>query len=160
MRATAIEPYDEFRHRIVHELMDKNARVESEFRIGSWPRYDFDLENHELVFSENGVPQVIADIRVVGTVQGDEWEWSWENPNLPHASTCEMSRVRTFGQNRNYERLTTAFLTADEFLGWECAAIAAYALDAKGAYRARTEVGFIYFVYLDLRWSDENKILQ
>ena len=61
------DEFHEFRHRAVHELMDLNADCEAKFRIGHWERWVYDLDAGTLIFSESGVPKVIAAIQVVGT---------------------------------------------------------------------------------------------
>ena len=46
-----------------------------------------------------------------------------------------MDQVRTFGDEKGWDRLTTLFLEFDQFVGWECVAIASHVLDAIGVYR-------------------------
>jgi hypothetical protein len=43
--------------------------------------------------------------------------------------------------------LTTPFLDADDFTGWEMTAVSEHVLDALGAYRFPTDKGFCYLVY-------------
>jgi len=54
--------YSEWRHEAVHELQDKIALLKAQFRLGDWPRYDYDLESGTLTFSDDGIPKVIAEI--------------------------------------------------------------------------------------------------
>jgi hypothetical protein len=115
--------------------MDRNKRWMSRFKIGSWSRFDFDLEASTLIFSKDGRPKVIADVVVTGAVQGDRWEWAWGNPYMPVVSQERMTAVRDFGRDKNWEKLTTLFLTNDEYLGWELTAISAHILAAEAVYR-------------------------
>lgn len=127
--------YESYRHARVHEAMNLNKRWFDQFQIGTWPRWDFDLETSRLIFSKNGQPKVIADVVLVGSVERNRWEWVWGNPRMPAASRERMSKVRDFGEEKGWERLTTLFLESDEYLGWELTAITAHLLNAEGVYR-------------------------
>ena len=50
--------FSKFRHEAVHELMSLNEACEKEFHIGSWSRWDYDLERQTLTFSQEGLPRV------------------------------------------------------------------------------------------------------
>ena len=62
--------YADWRHEAFHELQAKNERLQEEFRIGEWPRYDYDLENGTLTFSADSRPALIADIQLAGCGPG------------------------------------------------------------------------------------------
>jgi hypothetical protein len=66
-------------------LQAKNGRLKAEFRIDDWPRYEYDLDAGNLIFSENGVAKVIAAIQIVGStsVKAGDWLWAWANSHLP-----------------------------------------------------------------------------
>jgi hypothetical protein len=115
--------------------MDRNERWMEQFKIGTWPRWHFDPQASTLIFSKDGQPMVTADVVITGAVQGDRWEWTWGNPYMPVVSRNRMSAVRDFGQEKNWEKLTTLFLKNDEYLGWELTAISAHLLAAEGVYR-------------------------
>jgi hypothetical protein len=90
---------------------------------------------------------VRIDVTVVGSTEGKSWEWSWANSNVELRSKRDIEKVREFGRANGYEQLTSAFLEADEYTGWEMTAIAAHILDAPGAYRFPTEAGYCFLVY-------------
>jgi hypothetical protein len=150
--------FDEFRHQSVHALMELNDQCEGEFEISKWPRWDYEIESCQLVFSEEGVSKVIATIQVVGTTSetNQNWEWSWANPNLPNLATERVREVQQFGESENISQLTEEFLPDDEFLGWAMTAVAAQVIGAKGAYRCPVDGGFVYMVYLEIRRCTED----
>jgi len=115
--------------------MERNENWSEKFRIGKWPRWDCDFETEALTFSADGRVQVVADIVVVGSVQGSRWEWAWGNPHMPAQSREKMTTVRDFGEEKHWENLTTLFLDSDEYTGWEFSAISAHILNADGIYR-------------------------
>src|ERR1700730_8286285 len=143
------ETFAAYRHEAVHELMRLNKLCEQEFRISSWPRWDYELERGTLTFSQDGAPKVLASIHVIGTtsISGETWMWSWANESLPPNVTQAAARVRAFGEAENIPELKEAELPDDEYLGWGMTAVAARVLGAKGAYRCPGKNGFVYVVY-------------
>lgn len=146
--------YEAFRHECVHESMAKNEIWLKEFKINDWPRWDYSMEDATLTFSQDGNPKVVCDMQVVGTTVGDSWEWSWGNHHLPDACRYLMQEVLSFGEEKEWELLTTLFLDNDEYLGWECSSIANHVLNGIGAYRCpdNDESGFVYVVILSSRF--------
>jgi hypothetical protein len=140
--------YDSFRHTCVHELMDLNKVWREKYKIDSWPRWDYELDSGVLTFSEGGLTKVIADVAVVGTVQGSQWEWSWGNVHTPTRHREQTKRVYDFGALKEWNKLTTLFLESNEYLGWELTAVAAHVLNAKAGYRCPNSGHPDHFTYL------------
>jgi len=135
----------EFLHPLVHESMEKNKRFEQKY--GRHKRWDWDENSSTLTFSDAGVPKIRIQVSIVGTTEGDSWEWSWANRNIPETSKLGLEKVRKFGESNGYEKLTSAFLAADDSTGWEMTAVAVHLMRAEGSYRFPTDNGFCYLVY-------------
>lgn len=145
-------------HDAVHQLQEKNERLATEFRLGSWPRYDFDLEAGTLIFSEHDVPKVIAEIQIVGTIsaKSGDWLWAWANSHLPPERVEDSRLVRAFGEERRIPQLIEERVRDDDInaLGWELTAIMVRLTDAPGAYRPpRQEGGGVYMIYKSMTWA-------
>jgi len=153
--AVCYDCFREFRHPLVHELMDKNKRFDE--RYGGRARWDWDDVAATLTFSDPVKSTVRIDVTVVGSTEGKSWEWSWANSNYELFSKRDMEKVREFGQANGYEQLTSAFLEADEDTGWEMTAIAANILDAPGAYRFPTDAGYCYLIYRKIEEIETEK---
>lgn len=91
--------YLDWRHEAVHQLQEKNARLADEFRVSDWPRYHYDVDAGALLFSDDGVPRVIAQIQIAGTtsVKGGDWLWAWANAHWPRERVSDAERARAFG---------------------------------------------------------------
>lgn len=144
--------FELFVHALVHESMAKNDVCEQQFKIGEWPRWDYDDEQSTLTFSKDGRPQVVAEIAIVGTTEGNQWQWSWANGNVPSERRALIDPVRAFGERNGWTKLTARFLDSDEHTGWEMTSVAVHVLGAKGSYRFPTDHGYAYHVYLGIRW--------
>ena len=139
--------------------MDLNQKCDEEFRVGSWPRWGYDLDRAILMFTERGVPKVIASIQVAGTTSkgAGTWMWGWANDSLPPQSTATMAKVKAFGEREKIRQLIEAEAPDDEHLGWEMTAVAAQILGAKGAYCCPSGDGYVYVVYTDIRFASEKE---
>lgn len=136
-------------------LDEKQALAIEQFDLESYERYDWDQEKGELVWSDNGVPKVIADIQFVGSVstKSKTWLWSWANSTVLDPLSRDIHEVQSFGQAHGIRKLTDEKWPADEVDGWEMTAIAAYVLNALGAYRSPDDDGFTYMVFTRLRFA-------
>jgi hypothetical protein len=128
----------------------------AEFRIDAWPRFDWDQDTGQLVFSSDGVPRVIADIQFVGSVSTEThtWLWAWDNEHVDAPMSRDVREVRAFGEAHGIAQLTTPKWEADEVDGWEMTSISAYILQAKGVYRTPDGTVLTYLVFTSMRWAD------
>ena len=141
--------FEEFAHPLVHESQEKNDRFRVKY--GQHARWDWDDERSTLTFSDPERPSLEIDVSIVGTTQGEQWEWSWANKNIPQANKVDIEKVREFGESNGFDKLTKDFLDADEYTGWEMTSIAVHVLGAKGSYRFPTDQGFCYLVYRNIK---------
>jgi hypothetical protein len=134
----------------------RQDHLRAEYALDRWPRWDWDQGTRQLVFSEEGLPRVIADIQFVGSVSTETgtWLWSWANPHVEPPLAQDILEVRRFGEAHGIPQLTTAKWQADDIDGWEMTSIAAYILQAAGVYRTPRENGFTYMIMRQLRWAD------
>lgn len=142
------EEYEQYAHKRVHESMAQNEAWMRKYKIKEWPRWDYSLEECTLTFSEAGKPKVVCDIRAVGSVLGNSWEWSWGNKNLPDSCKARIDEVRSFGEEKQWNRLTSLFIDNDDYLGWELAAVTAHLLSGIAVYRCPDSQTPGYFMYL------------
>jgi hypothetical protein len=150
--------FPDWRHDAFHQLQDKNARLTAEFQLDSWRRYDYDFDAGMLIFSEQGVPKVIAEIQIAGTTstEAGNWLWAWANAHLPPALVTDSQLVRAFGEEHGISDLTCEIVEDDDLnaLGWELTSIMVRLTNALGAYRPpRDEGGSLYLIYKSMTWA-------
>lgn len=145
--------FQEFLHPLVHELTEKNNRFRD--RFGIYARWDWDGDSATITFSDPEKPPLQIPCTVVGTIEGDQWEWTWANKNFEPVTKVGMNEVKAFGEEKCFDQLTTAFLDADEYTGWEVTAVTAHLLNAPGAYRFPTGHGYCFVIFRELPVSAE-----
>lgn len=148
------EDFEDLLHGFVHESMDKNEQFRNSF--GKYKRWDWDEEAVTLTFSDPNKPFLRIHVTVVGTTKGDRWQWTWANRNFEDRSRLGMEKVREFGEEQGFEKLTTAFIDADEHTGWEMTSVAVHVLKAFGSYRFPTDEGFCYLIFRSIESSAVN----
>jgi len=77
-----------------------------------------------------------APVQIVGSynTRDGTWLWGWDNPSLEEPLTEHARKVRSYGQERGYDLLTTPKLACPEEQCWELTALACMLADAQGAY--------------------------
>jgi hypothetical protein len=141
--------FQRFVHPLTHQAQEKNKQFRE--RYGEFSRWDWDDERSTLTFSDPAKPSVEIDVSIVGTTEGSSWEWAWANSNISPASKIGIDRVREFGESEGYDKLTSKFLDADEYTGWEMTAVTAHLLNALGTYRFPTDHGYCYLIYRKIK---------
>jgi hypothetical protein len=138
-----------------HEYLTAcQAQLKAEFRLGAYERFEVVDGGRALEFCSGGVAYVRAEVQFVGSVSrtSGTWLWGWANSDVEPTVVEDMRDVRLYGAAHEVWQLTTPKWEADEVDGWEMAAIAAYILRARGAYRAPYEHVFSFLTFRSLRW--------
>ncbi len=145
--------YEVFVHQTHRYLMAQQERCKDKFRMGKYERYDFDQQTGEFVFSHRGVPKLVADFQVVGSIStvSNTWLWSWANHSILDNVKTDIHRVHKFGEENVIKQLTEAKWPATEADGWTMTSITAQLLNAKGAYRCPTDNGFLFVIFTNVR---------
>lgn len=152
--------YPAWRDEALDQLNAKNDRLQDEFHLGSWSRYDYDLTTGRLLFSADGVVKVVSQVQIAGSTsaKASNWLWAWANSNLPGDLLSDAKLVRAFGEEKGIDELTQAYvidMANDlEALGWELTGAMVRICNALGAYRSpRGEGGALYLVFKSITWA-------
>ena len=133
--------YADWRREAFDQLMSKQDHLKQARLLGSWDRFDYDLDTCSMTFSDQAGPKVRGAIQVVGSISDKNWLWAWANAAWPDESFEDLLKVRAFGVEHGIDELTSDYVEADDLhlLGWELAAVAARIAQAPGVYRGGTE---------------------
>jgi hypothetical protein len=140
-------------------LTAREKELRDRYQVTSYQRYDWDQDTGTIVFSNDGVPRVLADILFVGSVSTHThtWLWSWANRSIACALSDPVREVRNYGERHGIAHLIEPHWSADEVDGWEMTSVSAYLLQADGAYRTPDEHGFTYLLLNDVRYAGDLK---
>jgi hypothetical protein len=106
------QEFKEFAHESVHQLMDLNKQYQEEFKIGSYERWNYDLETATLTFSHEQVRRVVAQIQAAGSIsnKSKSWLWSWANESLPDHVTDSILAVKEWGGAKQHTQVERRLL--------------------------------------------------
>jgi len=141
-----------------HNYLTKRQDIlTKKYKLGEHKRFDWDQKTGSLVFSNDGIPAVVAKIQFVGSIStvSNTWLWSRENPTVLGNVKDKMNIVKRYGKKEGFDALTTKKWKANEVDGWEMTSITAKLLKAKGAYRTSSKNGFIYMVITDIHFANK-----
>ena len=132
----------------IPELQAKQDHLKEQYGFSEHERWDWDQEKSDIVFSNAGIPALIARIQFVGSIStvSDTWMWSWANSSLNSNIFRDLLTVTTYGETEDFANLTVPLWPAAEVDGWEMTAVAAKILNAQGAYRTPGETGFTFML--------------
>ncbi|RYZ78906.1 MAG: hypothetical protein EOP04_28795 [Proteobacteria bacterium] len=154
--------FEELSKRAYSYLRAQQDAINVEYELTGYEDWFYDQYKRTLTFSSKGVDKLVIDYENVGSLsqKSNTWLWAWDNPNVEATVKSEIGMVRDFGQRNNFEKLITAKWTADEYDAWEMTAIAAYLMQAKGAYRVPLSDNLLlsFMIYKEVRWADLNKL--
>lgn len=124
------------------------------YDLYSWKRFYVDPKTRTLTFSTGDKPGVVAHVLFVGSVANKPgtWLWSWADSSAPKSMSEPILRVRKFGEDHGFKKLTEPSWPGDKTDGWDMTAAAAFILSAKGVYRAPYEdgSGYVFLVFTDI----------
>ena len=151
--------FDELSRESYEYLKINQAKIQQDYNLGSYERYDWDQEKMQLIWSDAGVAKVVADIQFVGSTstKSKTWLWSWANSTILKPLSKGMLIVKDFGLKHGLTKLTERKWSAEEVDGWEMTAIAAKILNAKGAYRSPDSSGFIFMIFTEIDFAEGYK---
>ena len=147
------EEFDKFEHESYEYLKVQQEILQTEYGMGRYERWDWDQETGEFVFSEKGVPKLVADFQVVGSIStiSNTWLWSWANPSILENVKKDIHKVREFGEQNGLVELIEEKWPADELDGWAMTNVTARLLKAKGAYRCPGDNGATFIIFTTVR---------
>ena len=133
-------------------LRERQDHLATQYKLGSYSRYDWSQDTGQLVFSDGGRTRLVADIQFVGSIstQGGTWLWSWANTSILESVKDRIRQVRAYGEDHHYLTLACACSAAREVDGWQMTAVTAYLTGAAGAYRTPSEDGFSFMAITDV----------
>ncbi|MDP1632794.1 MAG: hypothetical protein Q8L66_15365 [Caulobacter sp.] len=150
--------YPAFRREAGQALIDLNEAANARFGLSAWERFELDLASSTLTFSHKGKDRVVADIQLVGGLDGDwTWAWAWEPGDCAPSALDAVQSVRTWGQARGVRELTTPRHGAPDpvELGWALTAVAARLSSAQGAYRVVNGDRSLFVLYREITAVDQ-----
>lgn len=135
----------------------RQARLQRQFRLGGYRRFDYDEASGAFVFSDSGFARVLADAEFVGEVsrRDSTWRWAWELPWVAPNLARSASKARRYGWFHGIRRLRDSGWHGDDVDGWEMSSLAGWLAGADGGYRAPSSDSstYTFVLFHNVRWA-------
>jgi hypothetical protein len=150
--------YEKLLEEAMADFGPRATRLNEEYKLGSY-RWDLDQTTGKLIFSDGGVPRVIANAQIVGSYStySNTWMWSWANQSIDENMKKGMGKIKEYGEKHKFKELVTPKWACDENYGWTMTAVAGYLLKAKGAYRGPIDDGYVYMLITEIKRADDKR---
>ena len=78
-----------------------------------------------------------APVQIIGTYNTEDstWLWGWANPSMEAALLADARKMKAYGAEKGYAKLSAAKMTCDEQTAWKLASLACMVCEQQGAYR-------------------------
>lgn len=144
--------YNELLRACMAEVNVKNMALRADYGFGTIDRWDIDQQVGDLIFSEEGRPQLICKIVMLGSFSSvsQTWMWGWANPSFVEALTKDTEGVKKYGEEKGIEDLVTPKTEATEDETWALGSFACRILGGRGMYRGETDNGFVLMMITEI----------
>lgn len=119
-------------------LETKQNALEEKFNIGSFKRYEVNVDKETITFSADDNKTLSAKYIPIATFSPEKnsWMWAWNNTAYSKASIKKAEKLKSLSELTGYEIFNTPAVGIDENMAWEMVAMSVYMLEAQGVYRA------------------------
>lgn len=147
--------YKSFFDKVEKGFIKDAAKLDKEFQLKKYDRWDASQDTGRLIFSDNGKPKVIALFQIAGSYStySGTWKWSWANDTVNGSLKLDALKVKDFGEKNQLLQLTTSMFKCENDYAWTLTSIAGHLTKAKGAYRGQIPDGYVYFLITDIKWA-------
>ena len=147
-----IKPLDyiEFANKSVEEFQEIQNEFRETFKIDDYANWFYNQTTELLTFS-TGEDQINFRYIPIGTYSENSktWMWAWRNEDSIERSKNETQKIREFGKDKQFPKLSKGHFESDKYDGWEFVAIAKKMLGGIGGYRVKSEHLEIYFLVIE-----------
>ncbi len=88
----------------------------------------------------------------VGTFsrKSNSWLWAWANDDSNETEKFQTLKVKAFGEQKKYDKLSKSYFDGDEYTGWELTSISFGLLGGLVTYRVVSDDLEKYFILTDI----------
>ena len=155
------ESFDSFLTKTMERLAIEQEHFKIKYSIDNYDHCDYHQPSGIFTFS-NDIDKLFFAYQVIGTfsTKSNTWLWSWANNNTYPNVRIDSEKIKIFGLENNYEKLTKSKWDAEEVDGWEMLSIANWLLRPLGVYRILIEQLFIFVIFKKQLTENEANFLK
>ncbi len=147
--------YEKFWNEVENGFVKNAAKLDKEYQLKKYDRWDASQETGRLVFSNKGKSKVIALFQIIGSYSNHSktWKWAWANDTVDGYLKLDALKVKEFGEKNQLTQLSVPIFNCEDDYAWTLTSIAGQITKAKGAYRGQIPDGYVYFLITEISWA-------
>ncbi len=132
----------------MNDLQTKTAAHQTGWGLGKSDRWDLNQNDGNLIFTFAD-KTVTCEAQIIGSFDQSKgtWLWAWDNPSVSTNLTRASQKLRDYGAQHKYDKLTQAEWKATEADAWQMVALATHLCDARGAYRGPAGDVYVFMTF-------------
>lgn len=142
--------FDEYVADSFNLLESVQDKLEKEYGLGHFERWDLDQEKRELTFSNSSGPNITCKVYALGTYANGGWKWAWANSSLLKSFSNKSKNMQKLGLLSGLGVFELEVFEADESMPWEIAGMALKEIGGIGVYRCPSKSSELFVVIEDI----------
>jgi hypothetical protein len=147
--AKADNAFEQLKQASMLELKTK-TEANTGWGLGKFDEWDLNQDKGSLEFSNADGTKAKMPAQVIGSydTRNGSWQWAWANASVYDKLKEDSLKVRQYGKDKGFKKLTKAVTLCSEDEAWAMAAIACKICGAQGVYRGPASDSL--YVFMDL----------
>ena len=139
--------FEEIKQTSIQELQLK-TQANTVWGLGKFDRWDLDQNTGQLIFSNADGTTAKCPAQIIGSYNAADhsWQWAWANPSVADSLKADALRVKSYGEQNGFKKLTEAEWQGSEDDAWAMAAIACKVCGSQGIYRGPASDQLFVFI--------------
>jgi hypothetical protein len=128
-------------------LESKQQHLNNNYGLGTFEKYNIDLEKEEIHFLKNDHVELKATIIPIGSfnTKSKTWMWGWANEAFPGKLRKKSSKIKNLKEITGFDMFINKMAEIDEDMAWEVTGMAVEYLNSQGAYCSSTNNTIYYY---------------
>lgn len=140
----------------LNELMSIQDNFKNKFKPDNYKSWFYDSDLQLLRLYNDDEDEIFFRYISIGSfsLNSNTWMWSWFNKSSTDFDKIETNKIKKFGIEHSYEKLTEGTFPGDEFECWELTGISFSIINGIGVYKVKSDHLELYFILTDLVEKD------
>lgn len=151
--------YENFAHSEIQNLISIQNKFKEDFKIDSFKNWFYDSDTELLRLYNSDDDEIFFKYIPIGTysLKSKTWMWSWFNESAIEKNKNETLKIREFGIENHFDKLSQGTFLSDEYDGWDFLAIGLKILGGIGVYKVHSDNLEKYMLLVEIINSKNSK---
>ena len=140
------EQFDQYVEEAYALIESAQSKLEQQYGLGHFERWDLDQTTEKLVFSNSSGPAVTCNVYALGTYGGGIWKWAWANDSILPSFSQKSRGLKKLASLSGMDVFELEAFEADESMPWEISGMALKEIGGLGVYSCPSKSSSLFVV--------------